>query len=451
MADDLLVSIRRDFGFPGAAGAGGGSKLSEITTSSEEAYSLYLEGLDHSYSYDYAAAQESFRKAVAIDPGFALAYWRLAWAQVQFGMGDMRSAAASAETAYSLRWRLPEKERLFVEWLSGFFKTGIEETLHVLEALTAKYPEEKEAWFLLAAGQGGPMMNPHKAVALHQKWLALDRGFKVGYVFLVRDYLNLDDLDRAAESARRYVEIAPEDASAHKMMGYVHYFKGEFDRAREEFEKALQLDPNHYDAVIGQAQVLAKSGRFAESGAILAALLRRQTEPVHRVGAYFQLGWNALAQKKHGEAEEYFRQMSDIIRAAQLSIMIPFSDHALGWAYLTAGKLNDARQEFATDLERSDPMVGIYGPAASHYFLAVTYLKMGLPDKARAEAEGLERLAEAGENPLFLAWNDDLIAKIGAGQMSDGRPEEIRAKRPRFYYRAWFGWMTDIPGGIPLE
>ncbi len=451
MADELSGLILRDLGFSAAAARDRGLALADLTTSSEEAYRLYLQGLDRYYRYDFVAAEESFRKAVAIDPGFAMAYWRLAWAQFRFGMGDMGAAAATAEIAYGLRGRLPEKERLFVEWLFGVFKMSFEEALALLEKLAGKYPEEKEAWFLIAAGMGGPLIDPHKAIIYHQKWLALDPGFKAGYLFLVRDYLNLDELDKAAEFARRYIEIAPDDAAAHHMIGYVYYFKGELDPGMEEFEKALKLDPEYYDAVIGQAQVLAKAGRFAESREKLAPLLGVKMKPEHRIGAYFQMGWNALAQKKPGEAEDYLKEMNKIILASHLDILSPFGHYTLGWAYLTLGKLSDARGEFEVILERNDPAAGIYGPAASHYFLGIVALRMGQPDRARAEAENLKQIADARDNLTFRAWHGDLVARIQASQESVAELEERPLKRPRFFLRNWFGWITDIPGGIPLE
>ncbi len=449
MADELSGLILRDLGFSAAAAKDGGSTLADLTTSSKEAYSFYLQGLDRYYRYDYVAAEESFRKAVAIDPGFALAYYRLAWMQLRFGMGDMGAAAATAEIAYGLRGRLPEKERLYVEWLSGTFKMRIEESLALLEKLAEKYPEEKEAWFILAAGTGGPLIDPHKAIIYHQKWLALDPGFKAGYLFLVRDYFNLDELDDAAESARRYIEIAPGDATAHHMMGYVHYFRGELDQGMEEFDKALKLDPQYYDAVIGQAQVLAKGGRFAESREKLAPLLGVKMKPEHRIGASFQMGWNALAQKKPGEAEFYLKEMNKIILASHLDIMSPFGHYTLGWAYLTLGKLNDARGEFEIILERNDPAAGIYGSAVSHYFLGIVALRMGQPD--RAEAQDLKQIADARDNQTIRAWHEDLVARIQASQKSVAELEERPLERPRFFLRNWFGWITDIPGGIPLE
>jgi len=444
MADELSGLILRDLGFSAAVAKGGRPTLVDLTTLSGEAYGLYLEGLDRYYRYDYAGAEESFREAIAIDPGFALAYWRLAFTQTRFGMGDMGAAAATAEIAYGLRGRLPDKERLYVEWLFDFFKMRFEEALALLEKLAEKYPEEKEAWLILAAGSGGPLMDPHKAVSYHRKWLALDPGFKAGYLFLIRDYFNLDELELAAESARRYIEIDPDAAVAHHMMGYVHYFKGELDPAMAEFEGALKLDRQYYDAVIGQAQVLAKGGRFAESREKLSPLLGLTMKPVHRIGARFQMGSNAMAQHMPEEAEDHFKEMNKIILDSHLDIMSPFGHYTLGWAYLRAGKWGDARREFEAMLERNDLAWGIYGPATSHYLLAIVALRMGRPDRARAEAEALKKIADARDNRTLRAWHEDLVARIRAGQGSIAELGDGSLKRPRVLLRAWWGWMADI-------
>jgi tetratricopeptide (TPR) repeat protein len=219
----------------------------------------------------------------------------------------------------------------------------------------------------------------------------------------------------------------------------------------KEFEEALKLDQQYYDAVIGQAQVLAKGGRFAESREKLAPLLALKMKPAHRIGASFQMGWNALAQKKPGEAELYLREMNKIILASHLDVMSPFGHCTLGWAFLTLGRLSDARGELEIILERNDPVAGIYGPVASHYLLGIVALRMGQPDGAWAEAQNLKQVADARDNQTIRAWHEDLVARISAGQKPAAELEESVPKRPRFFLRAWWGWAADIPGGIPLE
>jgi len=143
--------------------------------------------------------------------------------------------------------------------------------------------------------------------------------------------------------------------------------------------------------------------------------------------------------------------MNKIILASHLDIMSPFGHYALGWAYLTAGKWSAARGEFEIILERNDPAAGIYGPAVSHYFLGIVALRMGQPDRARAEAQDLKQIADARDNQTIRAWHEDLVARIQASQKSVSELDERMPKRPRFFSRAWWGWIADIPGGIPLE
>ncbi len=102
-------------------------------------------------------------------------------------------------------------------------------------------------------------------------------------------------------------------------------------------------------------------------------------------------------------------------------------------------------------LECNGPLAGVYGPATSHYFLGIVALRMGQPDRARAEAQNLKQIADARDNRTFRAWHEDLVARIRASQKSVVELGERPLKRPRFFLRNWFGWMTDIPGGIPLD
>jgi tetratricopeptide (TPR) repeat protein len=65
------------------------------------------------------------------------------------------------------------------------------------------------------------------------------------------------------EAARRALEIDPTDSEAHAMMGEVYGYKGQFDLAAAEFERALTLNPSDtvslglflfWSAAVGQAE-----------------------------------------------------------------------------------------------------------------------------------------------------------------------------------------------------
>ena len=137
--------------------------------------------------------------------------------------------------------------------------------------------------------------------------------------------------------------------------------------------------------------------------------------------------------------------MNKIILASHLDFQSPFGQYTLGWAYLTAGKMSDARREFEVILERNVPAAGIYGPAASHYFLGIVALRMGQPDRARAEAQELKRLAEAQGQPDFRAWHEDLVAIIQASRKSVAELGERPPKRPRLLLAR----LVGLDGGYP--
>lgn len=63
-----------------------------------------------------------------------------------------------------------------------------------------------------------------------------------------RYYLNLGDLDKALEHYLQCVEIDPDDVSAQLKIGEVFARKKDYERAREAWERVLELDPGNSEA-----------------------------------------------------------------------------------------------------------------------------------------------------------------------------------------------------------
>src|SRR5712664_422847 len=180
-------------------------------------------------------------------------------------------------------------------------------------------------------------------------------------------------------------------ADAHHLLGVSYSLAGQPDKALEQLDRALALNPNYVEALIHRALVLNELGREEEANAVL----RR----ARQVGAERRAGF-------HGHM------------AAKLA-----NQHAaLGEAYLEAGGLNEAIAQYEAALA--------LGPAYHdlRYKLGRLLLEAGRALDAHEHFQTIVR-----ERPSFL----DAAAMLGmscylAGDGLAARAvwEELRARRP---------------------
>ena len=58
-----------------------------------------------------------------------------------------------------------------------------------------------------------------------------------------------DDLDLALKISDATIDMAPEEAEAWHLRGKIHYLKKDYEVAIDDFKRALDRDPKHYDAM----------------------------------------------------------------------------------------------------------------------------------------------------------------------------------------------------------
>jgi tetratricopeptide (TPR) repeat protein len=86
---------------------------------------------------------------------------------------------------------------------------------------------------------------------------------------LLRGYVSeITRSQRSRESFKQNLEAAtlnPADASAHYNLGLIHQQRGEFDSARERFERAVQIDADEVDAHYQLGRIGRTQKRFADA------------------------------------------------------------------------------------------------------------------------------------------------------------------------------------------
>src|SRR5690606_23187746 len=76
---------------------------------------------------------------------------------------------------------------------------------------------------------------------------------------------NAGDYDRALEMLKEGLVLYPHCADLHVGLGYTRLAREEFAWARQSFETAIALEPDHEDALVGLGEVLLRLGRREEA------------------------------------------------------------------------------------------------------------------------------------------------------------------------------------------
>ncbi|CAN5880085.1 hypothetical protein BH23GEM9_BH23GEM9_08930 [soil metagenome] len=197
----LLVSV-------GRAGAGDVS-AETITTTSLPALRAYLEGETHYRKGRFADAVQSYERAVAADSTFAIALIRLSeaygWLENQGGERMLEVGKRAMAHAHRLS---PRYQFIMTGW--DALNRGSADGLESLKEAVRKYPDDPEAWFLLAETYihvGGATYGTDAEL-----WEALQRATSLDpnfapYLIHVADYAVLRGDRAAAEAALARYEM----------------------------------------------------------------------------------------------------------------------------------------------------------------------------------------------------------------------------------------------------
>ena len=147
--------------------------LAEATTPSLEALKAYSQALKVLASDGDFAATPLFKRAVAIDPQFAIAHARLGLAY--FSNGETILSAESFATARQNRQRASDQERFFIDASYDLLVTGnLERARQTCEEWTRTYPRAIEVHGFLSAMVYSVLGEYQKALDESEKLLASD-------------------------------------------------------------------------------------------------------------------------------------------------------------------------------------------------------------------------------------------------------------------------------------
>ncbi len=274
--DTAATSLRSKLGESLSSVQKYATPLEEATTSSLEALKAYSLGLKTSSAKGQIAALPFYKRAVGLDPNFAMAY--RAMSVVYHNMNEVGRAAENAQKAYDLREKVSERERLSIE--AGYYlsATGeLEKAAQVYELWQQTYPRDGPPYVNLGAVYGS-LGNWEKALAEARQAFRLEPNDEVTYLNLGVAYENLNRLDEA-EAVYKQAEERRLEGEAMLQYRYELAFLKSDTAQMAQFVSAAMGRPGTEDLLLAsQANTEAWHGKFR----IARDLTRRAMDSARR-------------------------------------------------------------------------------------------------------------------------------------------------------------------------
>jgi len=263
-----------------------------------------------------------------------------------------------------------------------------------------------------------------KGIEYFNQAIALDHQYGLAYSGLAYNYINQDDWfmppneagPKTREAAQKALAIDESDGGAHLSMAIVtHWYDWNWAAAESEFKRAIELNPNNWEAHTYYSWFLAPMGRNDQC--IAEAKRAQQADPLSGF-ANFNVGGALVFARQWDPAIEQLH------RAIEVDPTFWFSHCFLGRAYEQKGKLPEAIAEFQRALELEEDNAEIWSGLGHAYALS----------GKRAEAQKvLEHLKGVSAHSWVAPYNIAVIY-AGLGEKEQAFAFLDQAYKDRSYY-----------------
>ncbi len=200
---------------------------------------------------------------------------------------------------------------------------------------------------------------------------------------------------KVLDAARKALELDPELAEAHQLLGMLEQTEWHWNDAEAEYRRALELKPSDAAAHFGMARWLVSQGRTDE--AVAMAKRGRELDPLAVSGA--DIGWILFQSRRYEEAEREFRSVVAVRPDDATALWF------LGFVLIQKHEPDKAIAPLERSLSLSDRSAGTIG------ILVRAYAHAGREADALRLMQELQQRGQAGYVPAAAFVN----AYLGLG------------------------------------
>ena len=368
--------------------------ITDVTTSSMEAYKYFMQGTEMVRKFYYEDAIDFLEKAVELDPDFALAYGYLSGSYSWVGNTGARDEAI--KKAKALSHKVTEKERFFIEAnYASYIERNREKRLRIMQQAAKKYPKEKlfHGWLGVLYRADGKY---DKALEEYNKALELDPNYGEAHNALGYLYADMRNFEKSIEHFKKYASLNPGDANPLDSTAEAYFLMGRLDEAIAKYKEVLEVKPDFSEVSLKIGYICALKEDYPEAMKWVDKEIAMASSPGAKREGYLYKGFYHFWL---GNLEKSLVDLQKTVELAEAAGSITgkaYGEWFKGWVYYDRGEFELSRQYNENWLD----VYLKYNPESassfkSHYsfLLGLIELGEGRIDSAKA------RLAEL--NSLF--------------------------------------------------
>ena len=368
------------------------AQISEVTTSSMDAYNYFLRGRDEYERFYYPVAIRFLERATSLDSSFAMAYFYLS--RSYGALLERSKAYRTLLRAKELSARAPEKERLAIESrYAEIVENNPSKSFILLKELVKKYPDEKIfhddlAYSLLNMNMLSEAESEFKkAIKLDPDYALPQNG--LGYLYAAQ--FRYKD---AVKALQKYALLSPGDANPFDSMGAIYILMGDLDQSLLKFKQAVKLEPLFYNTYINIAYIYCLKDDYESCFKWIDSLLNIVPNKGLLANAR---AWRSLFLRLTGryrEANGEIKLMGKLVNqmkneAGYRNMSGPYY-WIKGWNSLITGEITNAKKvfdEYDKNNKIAHPQSPIFNKEVSLLHRTYIYLYGGHTDSARSTFE----------------------------------------------------------------
>jgi eukaryotic-like serine/threonine-protein kinase len=306
--------------------------IAEATTSSLEALRAYSLGAKSLTQSSDVEAIPFYKRAIELDPNFALAYAGLGTSYGNLEESDL--ARTNYQKAYEMRDRVSEREKFLI--LSSYYSdvTGeLDKSIEITQLWAQSYPRDAAPHNYL--GLEYEFQGLYEKAATEQlAAIRLSPNSDNDYANLMQNYVSLAHLEEAKNTYRQAIERKLDNQFLHDEMYAVAFLEGDVGEMKKQVDLTTDMQGADHMLLSTQSDTEAFYGRLEKA----RPLSERAVDFSTRGG---QIGTAALWQMNSALREAEFGNLERARQALNAGLAIAPTRHVQTLAALTLACTGD--------------------------------------------------------------------------------------------------------------